>query len=179
MKFNFRSQIWVETVIYTLIAFLIIGTVLTFAKPKIEEIQDRAILDQTIGLLENIDSLVSSVASGGAGNKRIIELGIKKGELTIDGENDLIFFEMESMHVYSEPGEKIPIGNIVAYTQKKGKTNIVNLTIYYSGKYNISYQDNDVESKTITKSATPYQMAISNEGNSGVGGKPLINIEII
>ena len=34
-----RGQIWVETVIYTLIALILIGLVLTFITPKIKEIQ--------------------------------------------------------------------------------------------------------------------------------------------
>ena len=41
-----HGQVWVETVIYTLIAFALIGTVLTFVKPKIEEMQDSAIISQ-------------------------------------------------------------------------------------------------------------------------------------
>jgi uncharacterized protein (UPF0333 family) len=36
---NKRGQIWVETVVYTLIALVMIGLVLAFAKPKIEELQ--------------------------------------------------------------------------------------------------------------------------------------------
>ena len=36
-----RGQVWVETVIYTLIALALIGTVLAFVKPKVEEMQDK------------------------------------------------------------------------------------------------------------------------------------------
>ncbi len=31
-----RAQIWIETMIYTLIAFIMLGLVLAYAKPKIE-----------------------------------------------------------------------------------------------------------------------------------------------
>ena len=46
-----KGQIWVETVIYTLIAFAMIGLALSFVKPKIDEIQDRGIIEQSITLL--------------------------------------------------------------------------------------------------------------------------------
>ena len=75
-----RGQIWVETVVYTLIAFALIGLVLAFVKPKIEEIQDKAVLDQSAGILEEIDSIVKNL--GSPGNQRLIELGISKGKMT-------------------------------------------------------------------------------------------------
>ena len=43
-----KAQIWIETVIYTLIAFVILGAVLGFAKPKIEELQDKSIIEQSL-----------------------------------------------------------------------------------------------------------------------------------
>ena len=75
MKIQNKGQIWVETVIYTLIALILIGSVLVFITPRIQEIQDRAIIEQSIEMLQNIDSIISSVVIGGAGNKRIIEVG--------------------------------------------------------------------------------------------------------
>ncbi|MDP7521120.1 MAG: hypothetical protein QF567_02715, partial [Candidatus Pacearchaeota archaeon] len=118
-----RGQVWVETVIYTLIAFVMIGAVLAFIKPKIEEIRDKALIEQTIEVIESINFGI--IELGGEGNKRIIELGIKKGILKIDGENNLIIFEIESRHVYSQPGEDIYIGNIIANTKKRGTFNTV------------------------------------------------------
>ena len=47
---NCRGQVWIETVIYTLIAFALIATALTYIKPKIEEIQDKAIVENMIAL---------------------------------------------------------------------------------------------------------------------------------
>ena len=126
-----RGQVWIETVIYTLIAFAMIGAVLSVAKPKIEEIQDKAIIDQTIGMLDDMNSIILSVKKV-PGNQRIIELSIKKGNLNIDGVNDKIIFEMESRHTYSQPGEDVIVGSIIAHTEKKGKFSIVTLTSNYS-----------------------------------------------
>ncbi|MCK5149356.1 hypothetical protein KAJ87_00325 [Candidatus Pacearchaeota archaeon] len=158
---NKKGQIWVETVIYTLIAFAMIGLVLAYAKPKIEEFQDKAIIEQSISMIKDIDSTILHM--GGPGNQRILGPTIKKGNLIIDGENDLIYFEIESKHVYSEPGIPISDGNLIIYTQPKGNFNLVNITRDYGEKYNITYQLED-KLKTITESPNPYKLTIINKG---------------
>ncbi|MAG79036.1 hypothetical protein CMI40_01525 [Candidatus Pacearchaeota archaeon] len=168
-----RGQVWVETVIYTLIAFVMIGAVLAFVKPKIEEIRDKAIIEQTIGVIKDINSKI--VELNVAGNKRIIELGIKRGTLTIDGEKDLIVFELESKNVYSQPGEDIHIGNIIAHTKKRGTFNTITLMTNHS-EYNVTYQGED-KLKTISQASTPYRLSISNIGEDN--GKSIIDFDII
>lgn len=171
-KKNYRGQIWVETVIYTLIAFVMIGLVLAYAKPKIEELQDQAIIEQSITMVKNVDSTILTI--GAPGNQRLMELGIKKGTLKIDGRNDLIVFEMESKHTYSEPGVNVSDGNLIIHTEKTGKFNLVTLTRDYSQECNITYQGKD-ESKIISKASTPYQLLISNKGGEN---QVVIDIEI-
>src|SRR3989344_4641577 len=89
---NKRGQIWVETVIYTLIAFSLMGLVLAFVVPKVEEIQDKGVIEQSIGVLQDIDSVIRGL--GGPGNQRVLELGIQKGSITIDSINEKIFFDL-------------------------------------------------------------------------------------
>ncbi len=169
-----RGQIWVETVIYTLIAFIIIGMVLSFVKPKIEEFQDKAIIEQSIEVIKEIDSTIKEIERGGEGNKRLVQLGIKKGVLKLNGENDSIIFEMESRCEYSEPGENYLEGNINVLTEKKGKFYLVILTRDYSSDYNITYQEED-KLKTISKTSTSYKLLISNNGGED---KIIIDIKI-
>ena len=58
---NKRGQVWVETLLYTLIAFVMIGIVLYFASPRISSAQDKAILDQTVKIMEDINTLVTTI----------------------------------------------------------------------------------------------------------------------
>ena len=167
-----RGQIWVETVIYTLIALILIGLVLAFITPKIGEIQDRVIIEQTIGLMNDLDNIISSIGSV-AGNKRIIDIGIKKGVLKIDSENNRIIFEIKSEYEFSELGEDIVIGNIIARTEKSGSLNIITLTRNYD-QYDLTYNGKE-ELKEISQSATPYKLSIENKG---VNEKILIDITI-
>jgi len=175
---NKKGQVWVETVIYTLIAFTMIGLVLSYAKPKIEEIQDKAIIEQSIDMMKEINEKIVEVKEGGAGNKREIILGMKKGILKIDGIEDKIFFEIESRYTYSQLGENIIVPlyamDLIAHTEKKGKFNTVTLTMDYSEENNITYQGGD-ELKTISKAPTPYKLFFSNEG----GDKTIIDIKIV
>jgi len=46
IKSKKKGQVWIETVTYTLIAFVLIGLILAFVKPKIDELQDKALIDR-------------------------------------------------------------------------------------------------------------------------------------
>ena len=157
-----NGQVWVETVIYTLIAFVLIGAVLAIAQPRIEEIQDKAFIEQSFGVMKDIDNIILSLAQGGVGNKRVVELGLKKGNLIIDGENDKLSFEIDSNYEYSEPGVNIIEGDITIYTRKKGDVYSVNMTRTYSN-YNITYQGTD-STRIIGKATATYKMFISHDG---------------
>jgi len=158
-----KGQVWVETIIYTLIAFVMIGLILYFANPKIREAQDQAILEQSAGMLENLKSVILNI--GIPGNKRLTEITIKKGELVIDGVNDRLIFQMDSDYIYSEPGKSINYGSLNVTTQEKGDLNTIILFGDYSNGYNITYEGID-QLKTISQSASPYKLFISNNGGS-------------
>jgi hypothetical protein len=123
-----RGQVWVETMIYTLIAFALIAAVLAFARPKIEELQDKAVIDQSIKVLDDLNSVILLVIQGGTGNQREISIGIKKGEILINPVDDKIIFQMNSILTYSEPGKNISVGSVIVNTEKKGKDNKITVT---------------------------------------------------
>lgn len=170
-----RGQIWVETVVYTLIAFALIGIVLAFVKPQIEKIQDKAVIDQSAEILEQMNSIITSL--GGPGNQRVIEMGISKGALTIDAENDNLVFEIESKYEYSQPGQNVSVGNLIAHNEQRGKLNEVSLTLNYSGVYNMTYEGVD-QKRQMSASATPYKITLSNMGDDP-SGNTLINMGVL
>ena len=161
-----RAQVWVETAIYTLIALAIIGMVLTFARPKIQEIQDKSIIDQTLDVLRALDEQIFSVAQGGAGNKRVMELELKKGEIEINSDDNKIIFTFEkSKSKYSEVDEDVEFGDIFIRTEKTGDSYTVQLTLDYGEEgYNLVYEGGS----KLTKSSTPYKLSITNDGGSTI-----------
>ena len=171
------GQVWVETVVYTLIAFAMIGLVLSFARPKIEESKDKAVIEQSIQIMEEIDAEVQLIRDV-PGNKRLITLYLKQGELIFDGEKDLMFFELESEYQYSESGEIIEQGDLEVQTLDKGKFNDINITRNYNEDLiDVKYNGQDIQ-KIISSATTAYKIYITNEGIDTISDKTIINFEI-
>jgi hypothetical protein len=144
-----------------------IGAVLGFAKPKIDEIQDKLIIDQTFEAMKEVDAVVSTVVNGGSGNKRVIDIEIKKGLIEINPEdNQIVFTIEESKMVYSQIGTTITQDNIKILTTETGSTNTVTLTLDYDSLYDIETGEGDI--LKLTKSPTPYKLSITNNGDLGI-----------
>jgi type II secretory pathway pseudopilin PulG len=176
-KLNFKKkfgQVWIETVIYTLIAFVMIGLVLSYAQPKIQEMQDQSILQQSTTMLKQIDTTISTM--GTSGNQRVMEIVIKAGMMKIDGVEDKIIFQMDTKNKYSEPDKVIYDGDVQILTVKKSGYNTVTLTIPYSETYNLQFEGRN-EVKTVSKSATAYRLSISNDGADS-NGKIILNMTL-
>ncbi len=165
------GQVWIETVIYTLIGLAIMGIVLAVVKPSIDTKKDQTILSQSEELLRNIKNQIEDVRYYGAGNSRVLELRIKKGELKIDSANDLIVFSMESKYMYSELDEEVGDDIRIITTESKDKYR-VSLKLDYAGELDLTYSGDDKE-KTFTTSPTNYKLNIANNGRVG----NLINID--
>lgn len=172
MKRGVKGQIWVETVLYTLISIALIGLVLAFIVPKVEEIQDKATIEQSIDLLNEIDGLILS-SGNVAGNKRILDLSVRKGTLKIDGANDLILFELQTDYLYSEYGEEIKVGDVTALTEQVGTSNRITLTSNQS-LYNLTYEGAD-SLKELGQSSSLYRLSIENKGKDG---KTVIDVKL-
>jgi hypothetical protein len=169
---NIRGQVWVETVIYLLIAFVMMGLVLSFIRPKIEELRDKAIIEQSLEIIKDMDNLIITI--GSPGNKRLIEVGVRKGELVIDSLSDKITFKMDSRYMYTEPGKVVDIGNIQALTEENGKNSEITLERDFSDEYNITYKGEE-SIKTFAKVSAPYRIFITNEGE--LSNKIVINFD--
>ncbi len=161
-----KAQVWIETVTYTLIAFVMIGLVLSFAKPKIEELQDKTIIEQSIKVLKEIDSTILEISEEGIGNKRKIELGVRKGTFYINSSEDKIIFELKGRNMFSEPGESYEEGVLNITTQEYGTMYIVRAERDYSGIYDLTY-DEEQRTKIIGTSPTYYELYVENKGNNG------------
>ncbi len=175
-KMEKRGQVWIETVVYTLIAFVLIAAVLTFARPKIEELKDKAVVEQTISMLKDLDDTILTL--GIPGNQRVVTLGIDKGTLKIDGENDKLVFELDSNYAYGEEAEDISEDGLVIRTDKKNDENHITITRDYSGEYNLTFENLD-KLKTITSSPTSYNLIIlKGAAGEGEGSLPVVGFNL-
>jgi len=159
MRLN-RGQIWVETVIYTLIGLTVIGLVLAAALPKINARKDEIMIEQSIEALGNIDDKIYEVQRA-SGNRRVVDLEVRKGTLIIDMEEDTISWELESSFEYSEVGVVIPLGRLNV-TTTSGNPWKVELKLFY--RMDLKFDGNNFGTHRIDVSPTPYKFAIENVG---------------
>mgnify|MGYP001609893387 FL=1 len=161
-----RGQVWIETVIYTLIGLAIIGIVLSLVKPAIDAKKDQILLGNSLSMLNTIDEQIEDIRYYGAGNSRSIEISIKKGMLEFNSLEDKVVFSMNSKYMFSEIGENVSIGKITALTIKKTNTYDIILSLSYKNSINLTWQDKEM-SKVFQAAAAPYNLQIINKGKIG------------
>ncbi len=163
-KIKGKGQVWLETVIYILIGLVLIGLVLSFIIPKINERKDRIIVEQALISLNLFDSKIKEVIETGQYNKRVIEFSMQRGSLYIDSEmNKIIFVLRDLTKPYSQPGINIPLGRVVLRTEQDRRTNSVNLTLQYGLGTDLTF-DGGQNTKKFNPSTIPYKFAIENQG---------------
>lgn len=155
------GQVWIETVLYTLIGLALIGLALGFIMPKINEARDKALVEQAINSLAEFDAKVNEVIETGTGNIRQIEFYMKKGELYINASNNEIEMILSGLSgLYSEEGIDIQIGRVWVRSELRQKTNTVYLRTTY--RNNLTYNGLD-EDRKLTSAPTPYKFFIENK----------------
>jgi len=167
-----RGQVWVETVIYTLIGLTIIGLVLAAALPKIEEKKDAIAIEQSIDVVRVIDKMIYDVVNKGIGNRRVVDLEIRKGSMVIDMEKNEISWILDSSFAYSEIGLPVSLGGLYVTTSEANPFEI-ELKLEYDG--DIRFNNETTGTKIITIAPTPYKFIIENIGVSEEGNT-IINL---
>ena len=168
-----KGQVWVETVIYTLIGLTVIGILLAVATPKINEMKDRLRINEAIDSMNKINDEIISLAKV-TQNTRKVEIKISKGNLIFDDPNDKMKWDLESSYKFSELGEVVSFGNnLDVLTNESGSDYLVSLEIGYP-----NYDFNVADSSQILElqsSPNLHQVLFTNEG-IGDSGKTKINI---
>lgn len=163
-----KAQIWVETVVYTLIGISIIGILLAIATPRINEMRDRLVIDQTIDFFNEINGRIVEI-QGAPGNQRTLGVRLSRGTLFLDGVNNTIRWRMTSNYEYSQPGTPVSVGRISVLTEESNPYTIY-LTLDYS---NLNITVSGRESiQELGESPTPYDLIFRNQGDGR------INIEV-
>lgn len=172
-----RSQIWVETAIYTLIGLALIAVIITMANPQIQKIKDKTIIEQTLSAMNVLDNKILEVQQSEGRIGKVV-FKIAKGRLEINSVDDSIRYVFEDTNLeLSEPGIEIKQGNIILKTEKSGaRFNIILLM-----NYNIDITNkNNEDTKILQEGATPYNLLIENKGSTlGPGTTTQINFEVI
>ena len=173
MKYlNIKSQIWVETAIYTLIGLTIIAILLAVANPQIQKIQDRGTITQATQSLNTLDEKISYISQS-PGNIAVPSIKVGSGKFIINSNNDSISYVLDNTLLeYRQAGTNVTEGNLVVRTEKYGSKFNVYITRYYSG-VNITYDGDDHIDKFLEASPIPYKIRMENKGQSNIDFKIL------
>jgi type II secretory pathway pseudopilin PulG len=173
-----RGQVWIETVLYTLIGLALIGVVLAIASPQINETKDRIIVDQTVDSLNLFDQKVYAAIDGSPGNiRKVNAFRMKRGSLLINKTGEEIYYVLDGLgRPYSQPGEVIEDGRVSVLTIERTNSYTVRLTLSYQGIADIGY-DGDELVKTYNAAATAYTFDIINRGDTNDDGLKEIWVE--
>jgi type II secretory pathway pseudopilin PulG len=174
--FKKRGQVWIETVIYTLIGLTIIGILLSIVVPKINQMNDKALILQSINGLNKIDEQISSTLAA-AGNSREIDIAFKKGEYVIYPQGSQIIFVLKSTGLkYSEPGQTTVQGEVNVTTLERNKQYDIYVSLDYS-YLNLTF-NYDKQNKTLSPSSVGYKLVAENNGLTGSAIKNNLNIKL-
>ncbi len=168
-----KAQVWIETVVYTLIGIALIALVLGYVIPKVNKAKDTLAVEQSIRSLQTVDEKILAVMSAGDGNVRSLEYSIKRGTLIINSSNDIIQIIIPDMsQPYSEVNIPIVIGPVTLVSNKTQRSYNARLTLDYG--FNITYagKDNGLE-RAFTPSSTPYLFTFTNINNSAADIKEI------
>ena len=172
-----KGQVWVETVIYTLIGLSVIAILLSMALPQIRKAQDRAVVEQTIEALEVIDEKIFQVEQS-VGNVRVVDLSVSKGTFFIDSEDDSLRYVLDDTNLLlTELNQEIKRGDVLIKTFESGSKYRVVLTRPYP---NLNLTFSNLEKTHVLNPGTnPYKLVIENKEVNSVGGRINIDFSVI
>jgi type II secretory pathway pseudopilin PulG len=169
-----HGQVWVETVIYTLIGLSVIGILLAVSTPKINDMKDRLRINEAVDILNQMGTKISEVQSA-PGNQRVYDLTIKKGVVVLDAANNKVIWKIETNYKFSEPGSEIDLGggDLKVRTEGTGFYKI-NLTKTYG--VNLTVDGNDTKILELESATIPYPLVIKSAGS--YGANPQVDIQV-
>src|SRR3989339_949613 len=157
-----RGQIWIETVIYTLIGLALIALVLSYAMPKINELRDNTLVEQSITAMNGLNNKIIDVRNS-PGSRKVVDFTLKSGEMNIDSANDSISLDIMGISsAYSEPGVEISVGKVKVLTERNQKNYDISIKLIYPS-VNITYSGQE-EMKKFDASSNPYKLTLTNRG---------------
>jgi type II secretory pathway pseudopilin PulG len=163
-----RGQVWIETVVYTLIGLILIAIVLAYVAPKINESKDAVLIEQSIGSMQLFGEKIDETLAGGIGTRSIISLTIKKGELSIplsELKNNTLVMKLTGLKkLYSENGLEISLDRVSVISKEIAKSNEVSILLKASCPVYFCKSDSDsgcsVTPIILSASSTPYKLSV-------------------
>ena len=163
VRISKSGQVWVETVVYTLVGLAVIGLLLAVAKPKIDSIRDKMVIEQSMDALNTFSDTIFKVQRA-PGNRRVVDLKVSQGKMVFDLDHDMINWSLPSDYQFSQPDVIVPIGslNVLTKTGGSGSDWLVVLSMSYA--IDLQYGEQTTGVKEINSAPMPYSLKVENLG---------------
>src|SRR3989344_5559214 len=179
LLFARNGQVWMETLLYTVVTLAILGTVLSFALPRLHMGQERARIAEQLTTLRALDNLISDLNTQPPGSSRSIAISVKQGTLSFDAGADSISWTMPNLKLeYSEQGVEVRDGHIAVLTTKEGVTHTVKLTVNYAALGINATLDGKETYGELSSAPTPYRLSFTTLQDVTSQGKVVRKISI-
>ena len=156
-----KAAIWVSTVLYILITLAVLGIAYAAIKPRIDEMRDKAIIEQSITMLDDLDETIREVKEV-EGTRRQIEIQLKQGTLIFECVERRVSWQYASAYKYSEIDRKIAIGNLYVLTKESRGGYNVTLSVEYGNDFDITFGGSK-PIKRFTPAEVDYIFFIENK----------------
>jgi len=138
-----KGDIWISAALYFGLGIVVLSLILAAGLPVINKLRDKNIIIQTKEIMFNLDNIIRAVTRGGAGEQRVVNLDIKKGQFLINNNYDTINWTTEVNIQVSEIGIPYRESNVIISTEKSQVEGefITTLSLDYSAIADITYTD--------------------------------------
>ncbi|MFH1431867.1 MAG: hypothetical protein ABIG84_01500 [archaeon] len=140
-------------VLFIAIGLAAVILVIQLSTPRINDMKDSIAIDQSKDTLATIDRVIRDIASEGPGSTRILPIQVKGGKLTIDGDSNRIYYEIDTNAEIISPRTKRRIGNL--WFTSNTNASLYNDSTHY-------YLENEHLLVNITKYGSPTNPASMN-----------------
>jgi type II secretory pathway pseudopilin PulG len=157
-----QGTVWISTILYTVISLAIIGSLMAVVQPRISQLKDSIVIDQTKNSLTKLNEVMISTKEGAIGMHIPSEFKLGQGNLFVSGKNDSITWVFQTASRYSEVGRRIQAGDIYELTEKAGDGYNVSLSLFYDTNLTFNGKDDD---KILQSAPLPYKIWFTNKGS--------------
>lgn len=177
-----KSQIWISTVIWLLIGTLILALVLSFGLPVFNKTKETVTYQQVVDQFQNLQDALNSIAKGGVGSQKVVDLSIPKGNVQVNDNgikwsssmNYPLFQSQSRMNVNGvivTTDVDVSAEEFATYYILQNSYLLVNITRYPNGTViNASNLINSITFKMTNVTVKPkYTFYLLNETSSETG----------
>ena len=168
--------VWVSAVLYFGVGIVILTLILTMGMPVVNRMKDKNVATQTKDVFHGLDATIREVAKEGPGSQRVSQVEIKEGELGLDADTNVVFWNFETEALLSEPGFNSTEGAIILSTDYTNIENVYKLT--YTLDYGCSVDLEVTPAGSLTTVSGNNKLVITNKGTAesddpGCNGIPM------